>query len=565
MKQEQNTKTLIKLISPIIVISFFLALNSCEKENEQELQRMLIENTKNPFVSIDIAREWYMKRNEGKQIYLQSSKGMFRSTNKGEIFSFPQPDWECGTIAKTGHIIAVDVNLQNTGAIHFVTEQNYNAFHQTNDEKYARSLSRLVILSSSVIKDVTLGCIMTVLPSKEYVSSHEDRIKKISYLQRDPDFDGMILFHRLNGKYANGWVYENGKITKTITDQPSDKKNIQPIDINILKAGHTRSVEESIEQEPLRLYAVNDSIIIEDPIIDGGSFPDVIINGSYTPYPDYYIGIILNCLQSGNYYTDPVPGPNPWDPGGGGGGGGYIPATDEVILDKSLGAYGLDKIFDCIANKAKSPFVKNLLHRFYGSDAEFDVTYMVGEIPADYDDSNGFCDFSTSLDSIEGNEYKKGVVILNKDRIENRSSLEIIRTMLHETMHAYIHSYLYTKDPKIKTTTLDKDFDTYKETLEQGSSGAQEHNFMAENWVDTLAQELMKLHQTQENYNRFWEIMKDRGVDIANKDIYYKALAWQGLEKTHVYSSLDKNDKAKQKKYLDAAYKLNSKKWECKE
>lgn len=52
---------------------------------------------------------------------------------------------------------------------------------------------------------------------------------KNSYLYRQPDFDGMVLFYELNGTLVNGWKYTNGKITGCIAPKiimaDDDKKN----------------------------------------------------------------------------------------------------------------------------------------------------------------------------------------------------------------------------------------------------------------------------------------------------------------------------------------------------
>ena len=137
--------------------------------------------------------------------------------------------------------------------------------------------------------------------------------------------------------------------------------------------------------------------------------------------------------------------------------------------------------------------------------------------------------------------------------------------MLHETMHAYIHSYLYTSNRTLKTTTLDKDFNEYS-WLVQGGSQDVEHNFMAQNWVTTLTQELMKLHQTQDNYERVWTELIARGLNGNNRVTFYESLAWKGLEGTNAYKSLTPEKKDSLDKYYREKNVLPiSKKWKCEE
>lgn len=249
----------------------------------------------------------------------------------------------------------------------------------------------------------------------------------------------------------------------------------------------------------------------------------------------------------------------PYD-GNGGGGGGYSPTPEEVIADKSLDDpqyKNVKDVFDCIVMNAPSDFVKDMLNRFYGKNAEFDITYKVGEMPAGFENATGLCDFSAS-------GYKDGVITFNKNKL-NASSLELISTLLHETLRAYIHSWLYSKDPDLEKTTLDEAFNRYEEKLKKGATAAQEHNFMAANWVNTLASELQRFHSTQESYERFWQVMKERGLEVSNRSLFYEAMAWEGLKDTNAYKNLSSDYKTK----MNSIYNYDnrstvSRQWKCK-
>ena len=213
-------------------------------------------------------------------------------------------------------------------------------------------------------------------------------------------------------------------------------------------------------------------------------------------------------------------------------------------------------VFDCIVMNAPSDFVKNMLNRFYGKNAEFDITYKVGEMPARFENATGLCDFSASGAS----GYKDGVITFNKNKL-NASSVELISTLMHETLHAYIHSYLYSKDPSLKKTTLDEAFNLYEEKLKKGATAAQEHNFMAANWVNTLANELQQFHSTQESYERFWNY-----VNIADKNdrkLFYEAMAWSGLTETNAYKNLSPEYKTKMNNIFSKNKESLPISWKC--
>lgn len=47
-----------------------------------------------------------------------------------------------------------------------------------------------------------------------------------SYLHREPDFDGSVLFLDMEGKLINGWKYTDGKITATISPAATEEDDI---------------------------------------------------------------------------------------------------------------------------------------------------------------------------------------------------------------------------------------------------------------------------------------------------------------------------------------------------
>lgn len=89
---------------------------------------------------------------------------------------------------------------------------------------------------------------------------------------------------------------------------------------------------------------------------------------------------------------------------------------------------------------------------------------------------------------------------------------------------------------------------------------------MAQNWVTTLTQELMKLHQTQDNYERVWTELIARGLNGNNRVTFYESLAWKGLKGTNAYKSLTPEKKDSLDKYYREKNVLPiSKKWKCEE
>ncbi|MDR0605745.1 MAG: hypothetical protein LBG80_15740 [Bacteroidales bacterium] len=39
-----------------------------------------------------------------------------------------------------------------------------------------------------------------------------------TYLNRDPNFDGLVVYHNLDGTFSNGWKYVEGKIVTSLVE-----------------------------------------------------------------------------------------------------------------------------------------------------------------------------------------------------------------------------------------------------------------------------------------------------------------------------------------------------------
>ena len=49
---------------------------------------------------------------------------------------------------------------------------------------------------------------MTIMPSVEYMEQTDFKSFYNSYLKRDKNFDGYIIYHDLDGNFVNGWKYD---------------------------------------------------------------------------------------------------------------------------------------------------------------------------------------------------------------------------------------------------------------------------------------------------------------------------------------------------------------------
>lgn len=57
-----------------------------------------------------------------------------------------------------------------------------------------------------------------MIADKAYLEKNKFRLWQNSYLKKDKDFSGLVLYQSLEGKFVNGWRFTNGEVTHTVTN-----------------------------------------------------------------------------------------------------------------------------------------------------------------------------------------------------------------------------------------------------------------------------------------------------------------------------------------------------------
>ncbi|WP_435254500.1 hypothetical protein [Tenacibaculum sp. A30] len=104
-------------------------------------------------------------------------------------------------------------------------------------------------------------------------------------------------------------------------------------------------------------------------------------------------------------------------------------------------------------------------------------------------------------------------ITLDTDLVKDATKLFIAKTVIHESLHAYIHYIMRENPGSTMTSTLKKYFSKYN------SSNLTEHEFMGQ-YVEALAYSLSSYDNHQQPMD------------------YYKALSWAGLESSSAYQAL---------------------------
>lgn len=133
-----------------------------------------------------------------------------------------KPKWENAYEANRGRYEVVQTPILTRGRIMFVDAETHREFEKARGQKFLRNAARMVVR-----KDLKTGEIRSFITvfvgSLEYLKKSK-RMGRNSYLYREPDFDGKVLFFKPNGGLINGWKYRNGKIVAKIMPLSEDAK-----------------------------------------------------------------------------------------------------------------------------------------------------------------------------------------------------------------------------------------------------------------------------------------------------------------------------------------------------
>lgn len=286
------------------------------------------------------------------------------------------PSWKFYAFGENDSIVVIDVDLTDRICQDYLTVENIAAYKKYKQLKFRQSYSRYVY-TRNIRSGQENGFYMTIIPSVNYVRNANKRIRYNTYLRRDTQLDGYVLFHSLEGKLVNGWEYSTGKLTGKILPANNNRKAKRKLNLIACPANYL--VELKIKIPATTRWGESGS----GWDVDGGSFPDVVItpgggdiDGGSLPEVDI--------TPDGGWPTDPDPNPNPDitdpDPGdnggyGGGGGGATSSITPGNFKVKVMTPVFCNKIL----NKLKvNP--KNVTFVFRNDNPTSNAAYENGEI-----------------------------------------------------------------------------------------------------------------------------------------------------------------------------------------
>ena len=156
---------------------------------------------------------------------------------------------------------------------------------------------------------------------------------------------------------------------------------------------------------------------------------------------------------------------------------------------------------------------------FFDSSKDYNVSFKAGDAGVDNagNPKNATTDYTR--------ENNTAVITLDQAELANATDLSIARTVIHETMHAYIQIALYnfSLDPSIRES-LNELYNELNPQSVGNNRSILEHEFISQ-YVDAMA---YSLYSWDNNTNQ-------RNLEMS----YYKNLSWAGLRTSSEFNSLN--------------------------
>lgn len=199
-------KTKKYFIYSTIIILFTALFYSCKND----IENVVASITGSPDDEVAAAQEWYNKTQQDTLAI-----GIARVKSSKTKFS-AKPDWKHAYSIKNDGYSAVHTPLSTKERFSFVTAENKQAYEATGDERYISIFTQMVVINEK--KDnKTYAFLMTLVPDKAYLESTHFAAFSSNYRKWQKGYSGYVFYHTLDGKFNNGWKFENGKITMSAT------------------------------------------------------------------------------------------------------------------------------------------------------------------------------------------------------------------------------------------------------------------------------------------------------------------------------------------------------------
>lgn len=157
--------------------------------------------------TIDLAKEWFETKFKSDDFeYPFRIQG-----NDSNLLSLkPLLNWDIAQLTSDSVWTVVELPWEYENGLVTYTNSEVKQLSGTNNME-AVQVEKLIIIKNRISKEV-YGFKMRIIPDLTYLQLHADNIAYNSYLKRDLDLSGSVLFYSISDEFVNGWKYADGKV-----------------------------------------------------------------------------------------------------------------------------------------------------------------------------------------------------------------------------------------------------------------------------------------------------------------------------------------------------------------
>ncbi|MCZ8228995.1 hypothetical protein [Flavobacterium sp.] len=303
---------------------------------------------------------------------------------------------------------------------------------------------------------------------------------------------------------------------------------------DFIRAYRLKNNEYDIELAPAKgNKAAKNIIASSNETVDGGELQEVVIapkkkrNTSKQVYLTLMPSGSSNTTEEGNYVFI-------WESMGGGDGSAETETEEEDEQIDTTELKGKEKCLNDLLTKQDNPFVKKLLANFQGDGSKFDIKIISKDKVTNKDEDGKLVEVNGKTIFTNGSNII--TIEINTNRINSHSSLDAVRTILHE----YVHADIFRKLNSI-TNEVVNDSTDFKQIFEKYGN---HHSTIAALYIQSMKEVLKEFHKTKlpNCYNGYKNYF-----DEEPSDDFYEAIAWNGLKEKNVkaWANLTQEEKTK--------------------
>ena len=164
------------------------------------------------------ARSWY-EANQSHAVSIKSA-----AVKGGNLYA--KPDWNHAYSCDHKKFTIVEIPISTQGRFGFVSDECKDAYVKTGDDRYMNSLTFMVVQTEKE-SNIKIGFLMTIIPDKAFRDSTGFKSFASQYMKLQKNFSGVVLYHELNGNFANGWQFSHGKAVRTLVPDNGEGIGVQ--------------------------------------------------------------------------------------------------------------------------------------------------------------------------------------------------------------------------------------------------------------------------------------------------------------------------------------------------